>query len=72
MKIEALSCQNVTEKVNFITDVSELQDEARPKSIAPSPTAQTTGKNWLNFFMEASLDDTFTIIEAIFEFRPRS
>ena len=46
MKIEALSCQNVTEKVNFITDVSELQDEARPKSIAPSPTAQTNGENW--------------------------
>ena len=46
LKIEALSCQNVTEKVNFITDVSELQDEARPKSIAPSPTAQTTGENW--------------------------
>ena len=41
------SCKNVTEKVNLITDVSELQDEARPKSIAPSPTAQTTGKNWL-------------------------
>ena len=46
LKIEALSCQNVTEKVNFNTDVSELQDEARPKSIAPFPTAQTNGENW--------------------------
>ena len=54
------------------TEVPELQDEVRPKSLAPPPTAQTAGPNWLKFFLEALLDDAFRIIEAIFEFRPRS
>ena len=31
------------------TEVPELQDEARPKSLAPPPTAQTAGPNWLKF-----------------------
>ena len=52
------------------TEVPELQDEVRPKSLAPPPTAQTAGPNWLKFFLEAHLDDAFRIIEAIFEFRP--
>ena len=56
----------------FCTEVPELQDEERPKSLAPPPRAQTAGPNWLKFFLEAHLDDAFRIIEAIFEFRPRS
>ena len=55
------------------TKVPELQDEERPKSLTPPPpTAQTAGPNWLKFFLEALLDDAFRIIEAIFEFCPRS
>ena len=52
------------------TEVPELQDVPQPKSLAPPPTAQTAGANWLKFSVEAPLDDTFRITEAIFEFRP--
>ena len=34
---------------SITTEVPELQDEARPKSLAPPPTAQTAGPNWLKF-----------------------
>ena len=54
----------------MITEVPELQDVPQPKSIAPPPTAQTHGPNWLKFSVEAPPDVAFRIIEAIFEFRP--
>ena len=50
----------------------EIQDEVRPKSLAPPPTAQTAGPNWLKFFLEAPLVDAFRITEAIFVFHSRS
>ena len=56
----------------FITEVPEIQDVHCPKSMAPPPTAQTAGPNWLKFFMEALQEDSFRGTEAIFEFRPRS
>ena len=40
--------------------------------MAPHPTAQTPGPNWLNFFVEAPQEDTFRGIGGIFEFRLRS
>ena len=52
------------------TEVPELQDVPQPKSIAPPPTAQTHGPNWLKFSVEAPPHVAFRIIEAIFEFRP--
>ena len=35
--------------IYICTEVPELQDEERPKSLAPPPTAQTAGPNWLKF-----------------------
>ena len=40
--------------------------------MAPPPTAQTPGPNWLKFFVEAPQEDTFRGIGGIFEFRLRS
>ncbi len=40
---------NVHDASKKNTEVPELQDEERPKSLAPPPTAQTAGPNWLKF-----------------------
>ena len=64
--IEIWACVSTT------TEVPEIQDEVRPKSLAPPPTAQTAGPNWLKFFLEAPLVDAFRITEAIFVFHSRS
>ena len=40
--------------------------------MAPPPTAQTPGPNWLIFWLKTPHVVTFRITEAIFEFHPRS
>ena len=42
---------------------------AASKSLAPPPTAQTPGPNWLIFWLEAPHLIVFGRTEAIFEFR---
>ena len=56
----------------LITEVPEIEDVRCSKSIAPPPTAQMPGSNWLIFWLETPHGDTFRGTEAIFEFHPRS
>ena len=54
------------------TEVPEIEDARCSKSLAPPPTAQTPGSNWLIFWLETPHGNTFRGTEAIFEFHPGS
>ena len=54
------------------TEMPEIEDARCSKSMAPPPTAQTPGSNWLIFWLETPHGNTFRGTEAIFEFHPRS
>ncbi len=45
-----------------------LEDVRPSKSLAPPPTAQTPGPNWLIFWRETHHGNAFRGTEAIFEF----
>ena len=57
---------------DFFTESIEIQGENHLKTVAPPPTAQTPGPNWLIFWLETPHVNTFRGTEAIFEFHPRS
>ena len=54
------------------TEVPEIEDVRPSKSLAPPPTAQTPGPNWLIFWRETHHGNAFRGTEAIFEFHLRS
>ena len=54
------------------TESIEIQGENHLKTVAPPPTAQTRGPNWLIFWRETPHVNTFRVIEAIFEFHSGS
>ena len=51
------------------TEVIKIQGVRPRKSLAPPPTAQTPGPNWLIFWQETPHLIPFRGTEAIFEFR---
>ena len=45
--------------LSYCTEVIEIQGENHSKSMAPPPTAQTPGPNWLIFWLENPLVNAF-------------
>ena len=58
--------------IAMYTEMPEIEDAQCSKSMAPPPTAQTPGSNWLIFWLETPHRNTFRGTEAIFEFHPGS
>ena len=69
---QSYSHKNLRQCSMKYTEVSEIQGDNHSKSMAPPPTAQTPGPNWLIFWRETPHVNTFRGTEAIFEFHPRS